>query len=368
MWSDTALTRLCGIELPIVQAPLGGGPGTAELTAAVSGAGGLGVLGAGYLPPEQIRQTVRRVRALTDRPFASNLFLVEPARRPDPDVIETARRALVPFREDVGLDGSPTSADLDPPDVRAQLEVLLGERVPVIGFTFGVPGPDLVESAHATGLLVAGTATTPAEAVVLHAAGVDLIVAQGAEAGGHRGGFLPDVEPIGLAALVPAVVDAVDVPVVATGGIMDGRGIAAALALGAAAAQLGTAFLRTPEAATNPAYRSALAAADAGATVLTDRFTGKPARGIRNCFIDALADIAVPPYPVMHALTRELRAQAARLGRSEYLSLWAGQGVGLGRDLPAAQLVRDLAAEVEQTLARLTRAPRCARRRVRGRC
>jgi nitronate monooxygenase len=259
----------------------------------------------------------------------------------------------VPFREDVGLSGLPDPTE-DPPDVQAQLEVLLAEHVRVIGFTFGVPGKDAVARAHAAGALVAATATTPAEARALSEAGTDLVVAQGAEAGGHRGGFLPGAEPIGLAALVPAVVDAVDRPVVATGGIMDGRGIVAVLALGAAAAQLGTAFLRTPEAGTNPAYRAALATADAGATVLTDRFTGKPARGIRNRYIEAFPDITVPPYPLMHALTRELRAQAARRGRGEYLSLWAGQGVGLGRECPAGQLVRDLAADVDRTLERLS--------------
>jgi len=352
MWTDTEVTRRCGISLPIVQAPLGGGPGTPELTAAVSAAGGLGFLGPGYLTPPQIRDSVVRVRELTDRPFGANLFLPEAARPVSEAALEAARRALAPFREDVGLPGPAPGIDLAPPDFDAQLEVLLGERVPLIGFTFGVPGPGIVEAVHAIGSLVIGTATTPAEGRVLCDAGVDLVVAQGAEAGGHRGTFLPGGEPIGLIALVPALVDAIDVPVIAAGGLMDGRGIAAALTLGAAAAQLGTAFLRTPEAGTNPAYRAALAEADSSCTVLTDRFTGRTARGIRNRYIDTFPAIELPPYPLMHAMTRELRARAAHAGRADYLSLWAGQGVGLGRDLPAGELVRRLAREVEAALIR----------------
>lgn len=315
MWSDTAVTRLCGVDLPIVQAPLGGGPGTAELTAAVSGAGGLGILGLGYLPPGEARAVVRRVRALTDRPFGANLFLPEPAADLEAGVLDTARDALVPFREAVGLDGPPPATDLGGQDVEAQLEVLLAERVPVVGFTFGAPGPELVDRVRAAGAVLMGTATTVDEGRALRAAGVDLVVAQGAEAGGHRATFLPapeGTEPLGLMALLPALADALDIPVIASGGIMDGRGIVAALALGAGAAQLGTAFLRSPEAGTNPAYRAALASADPAGTVLTDRFSGRLARGLRNTFVERFPDIPVPPYPVMNALTRELRASAAQ--------------------------------------------------------
>lgn len=246
MWSDTTVSRLFGVELPIVQAPLGGGPGTAALTAAVSAAGGLGILGVGYLPPDEARAMVRGVRALTDRPFGANLFLPEPTQSDDDRVLDAARRALVPFREAVGLPGPPPMTRLGPEDLDAQLEVLLAERVPVVGFTFGVPDRERVARVHASGAVVVGSATTVAEGRALRDVGVDVVVGQGAEAGGHRASFGAATDPVGLVALVPALVDALDVPVIASGGIMDGRGIVAALALGAGAAQLGTAFCAAP--------------------------------------------------------------------------------------------------------------------------
>jgi nitronate monooxygenase len=357
MWTDTAVTRRLGIALPILQAPLGGGPGTPALAAAVGEAGGLGFMGVGYLSPDAIREAVRQVRALTDKPFGANLFLPGPAPSAEPGLVEAARQALAPFHAAAGLTAPPPAAIPEPPDVDAQLDVLLAERAPVIGFTFGVPDARLVDRVRRDGAVLVGTATTPAEGQALSDAGVDLVVAQGAEAGGHRGSFSPDTPAIGLVALVPALADLVDVPVIAAGGIMDGRGIAAALALGADAAALGTAFLATPEAGTNPAYRAALAAADGTATVVTDRITGRPARGIRNRYVDTFPAIPLPPYPVMHALTRDLRAHNARTGRADHQSLWAGQGVGLLRDRPAGQLVRDLADEVDRALDGLARRP-----------
>lgn len=264
------------------------------------------------------------------------------------------RKPLVPFRESVGLIGPPPATRLGPQDIDAQLDVLLAERVPIVGFTFGVPAAELVARVHASGAVVMGTATTVAEGRALQDAGVDVVVGQGAEAGRHRASFLATADPVGLVALVPALVDALDVPVIASGGIMDGRGIVAALALGAGAVQLGTAFLCCAEAGTNPAYRAALAAAGEDATVLTDRFSGKPARGIRNAFVDTFPAIPVPRYPVMNALTCELRAHAAQQGRADLLSLRAGQGVGHGRERPAGQLVAELTTEVDQVLARWT--------------
>jgi nitronate monooxygenase len=357
VWSRTLLTDLFGVELPIVLAPLGGGPGTAELAAAVSDAGGLGMLGLGYVSPDAARKAVRDVRRLTGRPFGANIFVPRPYAV-DEHAMSYAVSVLAPLRRSVGLDDEPV-VERYAEDFDAQLEVLLDERVPVVGFVFGVPATHVVEAVHAAGAVVVGTATTVDEGSALRDAGVDVVCAQGAEAGGHRGTFLDDPAAglVGTMALVPELVDRLGVPVIASGGVMDGRGIVAALALGASAVQLGTAFLRCPEAGTSPPYREALRHATATSTVVTRAFSGKPARGVRNAFVERVpADAPVPDYPVMNALTRELRSRAATLGRADLLSLWAGQGVGLGREMPAGELVRALVSEVEAVLARLARA------------
>jgi nitronate monooxygenase len=328
----TRLTELLGIRLPIVLAPMAGDPSTPELCAAVSNAGGLGSIGCGYAPPERVRSLIRATRALTDRPFAVNLFVPLPARAPAPEVVEAVHRALAPFRAELGLPQPAGAPQPAAPAWEQQVEVVLDERVPVLSFTFGVPelaGIDCV---------TIGTATTRAEAVELERAGVDAIVAQGAEAGGHRGGE----GLIGTIALVPQVADAVALPVVAAGGIMDGRGIAAALALGAEAAQLGTAFLATDESGAVPAYKRALRTGYD--TVVTAAYTGRPARAIRTPLIDALeAAGARADYPLQGALTADLRAQRER---PDLQLLLAGQGAPLARELPAAELMAALEREL----------------------
>lgn len=353
MWTSNELTRRLGIELPIVQAPLGGGPGTPELTAAACEAGAFGILGAGYLDPDDARDAVRRTRSLTGRPFGVNLFLAGPPRRTE---AAAARDRLERLATELGLEAALPAEPRGLPDPLQQLEVLLEEEVRVVSFTFGCPAPDVVAALHDVGRLCVGTAGTVEEARLLAAAGVDAVVAQGSEAGGHRGGFTDVAETPGLVALVPAVVDAVEVPVIASGGIMDGRGVVAALALGAQAAALGTAFLRSPEAGTNPAYRKALLLADETSTVTTSAFSGRPARGIRNAYIEAFppGDPEVPDFPVMNYLTRPLRTASAAAGSAEAQSLWAGQGVGRDRDLPAADLIAALVAEAEAALTRLS--------------
>ena len=351
MWRSSEWTRRLGVDLPIMQAPLGGGPGTPELTAAASEAGALGVLGAGYLEPAEVAAAVTRVRELTTSPFGVNVFLA-PAPRRTGDAAARARLAAVAATLGLPLDLPAVPAPL--PDTAAQVEVLLDTAVPVVGFTFGCPAPAMLRRLQAAGAVVTVTVATVAEAREAVAAGADALVAQGSEAGGHRGGWT-GAEPPGLAALVPAVVDATGLPVIAAGGLMDGRGIAAALALGAQMAALGTAFLRTAEAGTNEAYRSALRASD-GTTVVTRAFSGRPARGLPNAYLDAFGDERdLPDFPVLHALTRPLRGASAAAGRADAQSLWAGQGVTLGRDLPAADLVAGLAREVEAALTRLGR-------------
>jgi nitronate monooxygenase len=345
-----------GIDLPIVLAPMAGGISTPELVAAVSNAGGLGSFGGGYLSGDALREAIRRIRALTSRPFAVNLFAPEPPRDPPPpDDLARAARALAPWRAELGLPPRSAPEPLAPHAER--MRAVLEEGVPVFSFTFGTLPPEELAALHRTGTFVMGTATTVGEARALEASGVDAVVAQGAEAGAHRGTFLgpPERGLVGTLALVPQLVDALSVPVVAAGGIMDGRGIAAALALGARAAALGTAFLACPESGASRPYKEALLglAPDDDGTALTRAFTGRAARGLRNRFLEEMAEAPVLPYPLQHAMTVDLRREAAKAGKPELLSLWAGQGAPLARALPAAALVRELARETEAALAGL---------------
>jgi nitronate monooxygenase len=354
MMITTPLTEMLGIELPIIQAPMGGGPTTPELVAAVSNAGGLGSIAGGYLTATQLSAEIRAVREMTDRPFAVNVFAPQ-ANQTTPEQIEQAQQLLEPYRVELGLAprGKPVDTTADPFD--AHLEVLLDAPPRLVSFTFGMLSTDALNSLHDAGSVLAGTATSVDEAVVLAEDGVDIICVQGAEAGAHRGSFLTDPERamVGTLALTPVVVDAVTAPVVAAGGIMDGRGVAAVLALGAAGAQLGTAFLRCPEAGTTPVHRRALAEADEVSTIVTAGLTGRPARGIRNRLLSELHGKDVPAYPVMNFLTAELRKAAAKQGRTDLTSMWAGQGVALGREQPASELVRGIAQEAEQLIHRL---------------
>lgn len=352
-WRDTTWTRLLGVELPIVLAPLAGGPSTPALVAAVSDAGGLGTLGAGYLAPDAIRSEIAEVRARTDRPFGVNLFVGQEVEL-DQRGIDQAWDALAPYRHELGIDDAAMPTSFAPP-FDDQLQAVLDARVPLVTFTFGIPGADMLGEVRAGGAIVGITVTTPAEAGAAVDAGADVLVAQGAEAGGHRGTFLgdPATSLTGLLTLVPRCLDVAEVPVVAAGGIMDGRGVAAVLTLGAAAAQLGTAFLVCPEAGTSDPYRRALTATH-GTTVVTEVISGRAARGLPNRLTSELAGRAVPPYPVMNALTAGLRRRAAELGRSEFLSLWAGQGVAAMRAMPAADLVAEIERETDEALRRMS--------------
>ncbi|HTZ09721.1 MAG TPA: nitronate monooxygenase [Acidimicrobiales bacterium] len=350
---------LFGVELPIVLGPLAGGPSTPALAAAVSAAGGLGTLGEAYVAPEGIRSDIRAVKAATDRPFALNLFVPEDGA-PDEAGVERALALLAPYRLELGL-GPGAAPAVVREDFDAQLAVVLEEGVAVCTCTFGVPPRPALEALQARGTTVGATVTTPAEAVVAAEAGVDFVIAQGAEAGGHRASFLPvpGDDLIGTMALVPQVRDACGLPVVAAGGMGDGRGVAAALVLGASAAQLGTAFLLCPEAGTSPPYRAALARARAEDTVVTSAFSGRRARGLANRFTRAMAGHDdLPPFPVLNAMTAEIRREAAARGDAGLLSLWAGQMLGELRPWPAADLVAAVAAETAAALGAPGRAGR----------
>lgn len=357
MWHETSFTRLVGVQYPLILAPMAGGPSTPELVAAVSNAGGLGSFGAAYLAPDAVRAAIRAIRERTDRPFAINLFAPLPEEA-SPDELARAQARLDTYRAELGIPAAPVPSGPFAPSFAETLAVVVEERVPVFSFTFGLLPEEAMRQIKASGAVVLGTATTVAEGVTLAESGVDAIVAQGSEAGAHRGTFLGAMDDslVGTLALVPQVVDAVRVPAIAAGGIMDGRGLAAALALGAAGAQMGTAFLACPESGANPTYKAALLAATDDATRLTRAFSGRTARGLRNRFMEEMEahedDIA--PYPAHNVLTRDIRRAAARQDRPEFLSLWCGQAPRLARALPAAELVRVVIEEAGGAIERLS--------------
>jgi nitronate monooxygenase len=334
-----AADLFASLAIPIVQAPMLGASGL-DMAAAVSGAGGLGSLAGGALSPDEIVEQCRAMRARTEAPFQVNLLIVRPAT-PNPEAVAEALERLAPWNDRLGID-LPVPPNDYAPDFEAQFAALLAAAPPVASFTFDVLAADQVAALKAAGTLVVGTATTVAEARAWAAAGADAICAQGGEAGGHRGEFLkPGPESlVGTMALVATIRAAVDRPVIAAGGIMDGRGVAAALALGAAAAQMGTAFLRADEATISAPWRRRLEAPGDDSTAVTRAFTGRNARGIENRFMREMNGELVPAYPVQNRLTRELRAAGGRLGDAEVLSLWAGQGVALARPGRAAELVK----------------------------
>ncbi len=271
----------------------------------------------------------------------------------DPAEIGRANELLAPYREELGIEapGIPSSFEEDFDD---QLAVVIEARVPVFSFTFGSLAPEIVDRLKENGTIVVGTATTVREGLRLEEDGVDVVVAQGSEAGGHRGTFLGDFGDalIGTMALVPQMVDALSVPVVASGGIMDGRGLAAALVLGAGAVQMGTAFLACEESGAHPEFKSAVLQATEDGTAITRAFSGRPARGIKNRFMGEVGeDERLAPFPVHNALTRDVRAAAQRQDRPEFMSLWAGQAARLARRTTAADLVRETAQGAEAALA-----------------
>jgi nitronate monooxygenase len=340
------------LQIPIIQAPMLGAT-TADIAIAVSQAGGLGTLAAAGSPPDKLERDIAAIRGTTDRPFAVNIFILDEVA-PDKDIVEAALDRLKPWRE---LHGLPTQTipNTWAESFKHQFAALLNSAPPAASFTFGCLSAEEAQALQARGTYVIGTATTVAEAKAWAAIGADAICAQGFEAGGHRGTFLSGAweSSIGTFALVRTIIKAVDLPVIAAGGIMDGEGIAAALILGASAVQLGTAYLLCDEAVTNAAWRQAIIAAPDDPTRLTRVFSGRYARGIENEFMRALEPVAseIPAYPIQNALTQDLRAAAARAGSPDVLSLWAGQAVKLARAAKAADLTRMLWQETRDVLA-----------------
>jgi nitronate monooxygenase len=345
------------LDLPIVLAPMGGA-GTVRLAAAVSEAGGTGILPCAYSTPDAIASDIAELRSLTKRPFGVNLFVEAQPYARDEVRIARAHAALQPYRAELGI-GLPATPAPPPEHYAAQLDAVIASRPDVFTFTFGIPDAATLARFREAGIFTLGTATTVAEARALREAGVDGIFAQGSEAGAHRGTFLANVEDslVGTLALVPQVIDATGLPVIAAGGIGDGRGIAAVLALGATAAALGTSFLLADESGIAAAYRAALRGARAEHTVLTRVFSGRTARGIPN---RATAEICDPddlaPYPFQNAMTRDIRTAAAKSDNPEFLSLWAGQAAPLAREAPAAEIVAALMREARAAAGTVAKA------------
>jgi len=354
MWPDRRLIDLFKTEFPIVLAPMAGVM-DAELVIAAAQGGALGSLPCAMLSAEKAREQVNIIRQRVSAPVNLNFFCHK-AVDADPRREAGWKARLGAYYKELGLDPlAPINAANRAPFDAAFCAVVEELKPEVVSFHFGLPSPDLIKRVKAAGSIVMSSATTVKEAIWLEESGADVIIAQGAEAGGHRGMFLTEniAEQPGTFALVPQVVDAVKVPVIAAGGIADGRGIAAAFALGASGVQIGTAYLRCPESKVMALARAALAQATDETTVITNVMTGRPARGIANRVMREVGPISpdAPPFPHAATALGPLRAAAEKLGRVDFTNLWAGQAVRMGREMPAAELTRALAGGA---LARLS--------------
>ena len=346
-WNQTRVASTLGIEYPLIQGPLGGFS-SERLTASVSNFGGLGSFGAHGLEPQAIKDKIAEIRSLTSKPFAMNLWVSmedDGAIESDGAAFQRALSHLAPHIEAVG-GTQPTFSPHKSIRFEDQVRVLLDAKVPVFSFIYGVPPKEILDEARKQGIITIGTATTPDEALALEQAGVNLVVASGFEAGGHRGSFLRSSEDslTGTISLVPQTVDAVKIPVIAAGGISDARGIAAAFALGAEGVQMGTVFLACEESGAHPLHREAILSGKAGHTSLTRGFTGRLARGIHNKLLQSLnqPETKILPYPLQRVLMRNLALPAQKAGNAGLLALWAGQSANLARCPSVLELLESL--------------------------
>ncbi|MFT6318475.1 MAG: nitronate monooxygenase [Urechidicola sp.] len=353
-WRNRRLLDLFGFEHPILLAPMAGATNV-DMVVRMNQAGGLGGLGAAGIKPDALRSMVRQINAASDRPYQVNVFAAETEQWSDASIGPKFRNKLEGYHAELALGAVPEPSLLFGP-VADQLAVLLEEQVPVISFHFGVDA-ETVAKIHQAGSRVLCSATTVDEARVLADRGVDAIIAQGSEAGGHRGTFLGNYQQalIGTMALVPQIVDAVKIPVIAAGGIMDARGVVAALALGASAAQMGTAFLGCREAPIAGVWREKLMSSQADDLVVTKALSGKPARGLRNRYIDEIDALneTLLPYPLQYSVTQALRREAQLQDNPDFLAMWAGQGIGMLQENDIASLMAALVTESETIIQRL---------------
>ena len=352
MWPRTDLLKLLDIIHPVIQAPMAGFASPA-LAAAVCNAGGLGSIGCAGVPPATVRDQITALRQATNRPYNLNFFAHSHPRL-DPDAAVRMRTRLANYFDEFGLGPVPEPKEPFPPFDEERLDLVLELRPRVVSFHFGLPDATTVRRVKEAGCIILSSATTVAEARSLEANGADVVIAQGYEAGGHRGSFSGSrgAGMVGTLALVPQIADAVRLPVVAAGGIADGRGLAAAFALGASGAQLGTAFLGCPEAAISPLYRGQLRSAVDDGTELTRAFTGRPARALRNRYITEMADSQPLEFPLQGSLLRPLWELPSEEARASFMPVWAGQAAPLIREIPAGQLVEKIVTEAEMILSR----------------
>jgi nitronate monooxygenase len=351
MWPRTDFLDLVGITHPVIQAPMSGFTPPA-LAAAVSNAGALGSIGCATLPPVAVREQVAILREATNRPFNVNFF-VHARPRANPQAIASVQAKLAPYFDEFELGPVPEPKELFPTFDEERLDLVLALRPRVVSFHFGLPEASAVRQIKEAGCVILSSATTVAEARSLEANGADVVIAQGFEAGGHRGSFSssPGAGMVGTMALVPQIVDAVHIPVIAAGGIADGRGLAAAFALGASGAQIGTAFLGCPEATVSPLHRAQLRTAADDGTELTRAFTGRPARALRTSFIAQMADTEPLEFPLQASLLGPLWQLRSEEARAAFTPFWAGQAAPLVRELPASRLIEELVAEAQSKIA-----------------
>ena len=348
------MTELLQIQYPIIQAPMAGGITTSELVAEVSNAGGLGSIGAGYMTPVQIREQIIEIKQLTSNPFSINLFVPNEFFVIQ-DEIDSANQVLQPLRDELGIrdeDRMEIPQFEDELDTfHEQIKVVIEEKVPVCSFTFGIPSAEVIRELKQHNIILMGTATTVEEAIEVEKAGMDIVIVQGSEAGGHRGSFLLHAQEslIGLMSLIPQTVDQVNIPVVAAGGIMDGRGLMASVCLGASGVQMGTAFLTTSESGAPAIQKEEILYAHEDQTVLTRAFSGKWARGIKNKYISEMQqhEATLPDFPVQNALTKGIRSASSSQKNPDFMSLWSGQSPRLAEKQTVSKLIKKMIAEAK---------------------
>ncbi|WP_442599801.1 NAD(P)H-dependent flavin oxidoreductase [Neobacillus sp. D3-1R] len=351
------LTELLRIKYPIIQAPMAGGVTTSDLVAEASNHGGLGSIGAGYLSPVQLRNQIHELKTKTTNPFSVNLFVPPNVINMKENEIIKANQLLQPIREQFQLSDVtsdiPNLADIMK-TFEEQIKVVIEEEVPICSFTFGIPTTEIIMELKQYNTILIGTATTVTEAIELEKVGMDVIVVQGCEAGGHRGNFIKSGEEslIGLMSLIPQVVDQISIPVIAAGGIMDGRGLMGSLCLGAKGVQMGTAFLTCEESGAHRLHKEAILQSNEEQAVLTRAFSGKWARGIHNKFISEMKDYEeqFPEFPVQNTLTQSIRKAASKQYNKEYMSLWAGQSARLARNETVESLITRVIKEASKII------------------
>ncbi len=347
------LLNLLKIQHPIIQAPMAGGITTPELVAAVSECGGLGSIGAGLLNATALRQTIQNTRKLTQKPFAVNVFIPNPYQV-DVKAMQVWQKYLEPIRQKLNI-SSPAITQYAP-NFDAQMQVILEENIPIVSFTFGILNSHWLNQLQQQGCVVIGTATTLEEARALEKSGIDAIVLQGSEAGGHRGSFLKPAQQslVGLFDLVTQAVAEIDCPLIAAGGIMQGEQISALLKLGVSAAQLGTAFLVCEESGAHPLYKQAVLKAKETEVILTKHISGRYARGLKNDFIEYLQACSIEPldYPVQNTLLQDIRQAALQQNQPDFFALWCGQGVAKARALKVADLISILTSSSSRKIRR----------------